>query len=96
MIKVDINKIRIFRINTFIFITYLLIASMYIIVPKIIPANTYTLISPLLNLYILYNIEIPVKIQNSISWKYVNKSRVLKVFLKTLKKSKITPIPIPV
>lgn len=59
------------------------------------PKNTNKRNSPLLNVNIEYKIINPVKIQNSMSSRYVIKSFVAITFLDILKKSNNKPINIP-
>ena len=75
---------------------YLLKVEMYNIIPNSIPTNIYNLISPLLNLYMLYKTNIPDIIKKIISCVYVNLSFALNSFRKLLKKSNIIPIKIPI
>ena len=66
------------KIQTNIFIIYLLIIRKYISIPRIIPKTIYILISPLVY-FIITNIIIkPETIQNKISCIYVMKSHVFK------------------
>ena len=78
------------------FTKILLNVDIYIRVPIIIPKNIYTRISPLLKYHILYNIKIPVKIQNKMSCMYVAIFPVFIVLLRILKKSNKIPITTPV
>jgi len=84
------------KIQTNIFIIYLLIIRKYISIPRIIPKAIYILISPLVY-FIITNIIIkPETIQNKISCIYVMKSHVFKTLRWILKKSNNNPIHIPV
>jgi len=84
------------KIQTNIFIIYLLIIRKYISIPRIIPKIIYILISPLVYFMITNIIIRPETIQNKISCIYVMKSHVLKTLRWILKKSNNNPIHIPV
>lgn len=84
------------KIQTNIFIIYLLIIIKYISIPRIIPKIIYILISPLVYFMITNIIIRPETIQNKISCIYVMKSHVLRTLRWILKKSNNNPIHIPV
>lgn len=84
------------KIQTNIFIIYLLIIRKYISIPRIIPKIIYILISPLVYFMITNIIIRPETIQNKISCIYVMKSHVLRTLRWILKKSNNNPIHIPV
>ena len=95
LIGLTIIEFIIFFTNNIIFTLnftkILLNVSMYSAMPRAMPKNIYSLISPLLNLNSEYKVIRPVKIQNITSSIYVIKSVVLKLLLNILKTSNKIP-----